>query len=131
MLRHSGLSETRRQEFSRRCLIYAFQVFFADDIHEIVSLSAVGSIYPHSYSVVHDKDGQVSSGYTSQPSCSIVPLYTFFTCYVGYCFGAGGEGESPSCIIANCSAEFTDLTEDCHACIGTSGVYISDILMDI
>ena len=53
----------------------------------------------------------------------------FFTCYVGYCSGAGGEGESPSCIIANCSAEFTDLTEDCHACIGTSGVYISDILI--
>ena len=49
----------------------------ADDVHAIIN--ELAPTYPYSYSVVHDKNGQLTSGYAPQPPCSAATFTSFVT----------------------------------------------------
>ena len=98
----------------------------ADDVHAIIN--ELAPTYPYSYSVVHDMNGQLASGYAPQPPCSAATFTSFVTCLTTHCTGATTEAQAAACIAANCSTEFFDLSDDCLGCYRTAGFDFSNIV---
>ena len=110
-----------------RSSIY-FQVFVAEDVHLIVE--ALESIYPYSYSVVHDKNGNVAlNGFSLTPACSSATFAPFAACLQTNCNSATSQDALVACLLSNCILQFVDLSDECVACFRTSALDFTRFVM--
>ena len=102
------------------------QVWFAEDLHIIAE--ALKSRYPYTYSYVHDEGGNVPlDGFSTVPPC--LDLGPFADCIIANCSTAGSTyNELIGCAFVHCQPQLVVLSDDCWACIRTSGPGFSDIL---
>ena len=93
-------------------------------------VDALGSRFPHSFSTVHDGNGQVPlNGLSSVPACDAAKFMAFGACFQASCSSQQTRPGILGCIAQSCSTQFAVLSEDCWSCILFSGLNITEVGM--
>ena len=108
-----------------------FQLFIGEDADEIVR--GVESIYPYSFSDVHDESGHIPlNGRDMSPACGnglFQGLYfsLFMRCAEMNCGDIQSAEEVISCISTYCLLQYAVLSQECLLCLSSSGPRANEI----
>ena len=103
-----------------------------EDVAAIID--GVSSVYPQSYSSLHDNDGNLSSaGLDSSPPCGDRLQQGFYfwllaVCFNFYCTEVQSEEESIACVDSNCYLPYIILSQECIQCLITTGPNLDEVI---